>query len=82
MDKICCCAESSLPDITVNVKCACCESHVEDHQAKDSPDFNVIRGEEESEKRDEDETICCCFRRKRHANAKKKKNEAHDGEKA
>ena len=79
MDKVCCCCcpEPDLPDISVNVTCACCESHVEESNAKDSPDFTIEEqpketGEEEEEEAEED-SVCCCFQRKRHANVKKRK---------
>ena len=66
----CCCAEPEAPDISVNVTCACCESHVDERQARDSTDFTDAPLPNE-----EEDIVCCCFRRKRHANVKKKKND-------
>ena len=73
MNKFCCCADPELPNLSFNVTCACCQSKVDEHTAKDTPDFNVdeIDGREDQ--------ISCCFRlcRKRHAKSrrdKKKKN--------
>lgn len=70
MNKLCCCSDSELPDISVNVTCACCESHVEEKEGKDSPDLNVVEATLEEV---EEDKVCCCFHRKRHAKAKKKK---------
>ena len=67
----CCCAEPEAPDISVNVTCACCESHVDERQARDSTDFTDAPLPNE----EEEDIVCCCFRRKRHANVKKKKND-------
>ena len=86
MNKLCCCTEPELPDISVNVTCACFESHVEQVSAKDSPDLDITKEEEETaqkaEEEEEDSICCCCFRRKRHANARKKKCQPSDGSKA
>ena len=68
----CCCAEPEAPDISVNVTCACCESHVDERQARDSTDFTDAPL---PNKEEEEDIVCCCFRRKRHANVKKKKND-------
>lgn len=75
MNKLCCCSDSELPEISVNVTCACCESRVEEKEGKDSPDFNITEAPlaEEEEK---DDKVCCCFRRKRHAKAKKKSKQS------
>ena len=79
MDKLCCCLEPDLPDISVNVTCACCESRVEEHSVKDVTDS--VDGEEKLEKVDEkeDKVCCCCFRRKRHAKSKNDKKSSHNG---
>lgn len=90
MDKICCCLEHDLPDISFNVTCACCDSHVQEQNVQDVTDFDLSDEEEqkkevEKEKVDEeDTTCCCCFRRKRHAKpkkGKKKKFLSRNGEK-
>ena len=77
MDKLCCCLEPDIPDISVNVNCACCESRLEERTIKDSTDLNMSANEtnsmreEKEEDKDETSTCCCCFRRKRHAKSKK-----------
>ena len=78
----CCCSEPDLPDISVNVTCACCESRVEEHSAKDEVDLDITTAKTEDELPEEEEdTVCCCFRRKRHANSKKRKKQLRDGSK-
>ena len=70
--KLCCCSEPDLPDISVNVTCACCESHVEERDVTDSLEITEAPMAKEEDVQ-EDAIYCCCFRRKRHANVKKKK---------
>ena len=79
----CCCSEPDLPDISVNVTCACCESRVEEHSAKDEVDLDITTAKTEDElpEEEEEDTVCCCFRRKRHANSKKRKKQLRDGSK-
>ena len=81
MNKLCpcCCDDNDLPDITVNVTCACCESRVEEHSATDMPDSDTQKEEETLEQKVEEQedagSYCCCFgrRRKRHAKSNKKR---------
>ena len=82
MDKLCCCLESDLPDISVNVNCACCESRVEERVAKDTTDSDMPPKETDRMRKedDKDETsTCCCFRRKRHAKSKNEKERVCNG---
>ena len=79
MSKFCCCPDPELPDITVNVTCACCESQIDDHQVNDSSSLDIS---EEQPEKEEDTICCCCFKRKRHAKLKKKKGESQDGSRA
>ena len=91
MNKLCCCAEPELPDISVSFNCACCDSRVE--RRTDIHDFDMAvketsdhlqeqQQDDEEEKKDEEDdeiTYCCCFPRKRHAKSKKSKKKRHDG---
>lgn len=84
MDKLCCCLEQDLPDISVNVTCACCDSRVEEKNVNEGTDLDLNEKEEAKKENMEEEntTCCCCFRRKRHAKLKKKKtSQSHDGKK-
>ena len=90
MNKLCCCVEPELPDISVSVNCACCESRVQERKAKDVTDLTtsemditkaneknkeeISTDEDDKAKEETDTTCCCCFRRKRHAKPKKNKN--------
>ncbi len=90
MDKLCCCCDPDLPNITVRLKCtcACCKGHVEENEVdgQDTPDCAMTVEEskkvEEEEEEGKDTTCCCCFRRKRHAKSKRKKCHSRDGAKA
>lgn len=81
MKKFCCC-EPEVPDVTVNIKCACCKGNVEETTVKDSTDLNADEQPETIQENKEDDTICCCFRRKRHAKLKRAKEHVHDGTQA
>lgn len=90
MNKLCCCTDNELPDVSVNVTCACCESRVQERKTKDSPDLDMTENdvneqdkklEVENEENEYKTCCCCCFRRKRHAKKKKKKNISHHGSK-
>lgn len=79
MNKLCCCIEQDVPDISLNFTCACCESRVQQQRkADDSTDLETVDKEDQVKKKKEDEdeekytVCCCCFRRKRHAKEKKK----------
>ena len=78
MNKLCCCTDPELPNLTFKVTCVCCQSKVDDRRGKDSPDFNAdeIDGNEEQ--------ASCCFplRRKCHAKVegKKKTVSSSDGQ--
>ena len=82
MDKLCCCCEPDVPNITVQFNCACCKSHVEEREVKDEVDLNKADmkslKEEEEEEEEESITTCCCFRRKRHAKPKKRKRQSSE----
>ena len=89
MNKLCCCVEPELPDISVSFNCACCDSRVE--RRTDAPDFDMavketseyLQEDKDQKKKEEEEeeeiTYCCCFQRKRHAKSKKAKKKRHDG---
>ena len=82
MNKLCCCADPELPDITVSFNCACCESRVErrtDTTDLEMPVPETCKEEKEMAKEDEVTTCCCCFRRKRHAKSKEVGKERQDG---
>ena len=84
MDKLCCCCEPDIPNISVQlINTPCCESHIEEREAQVEPDLNMsIEEEEGREQKEEDETCCCCFRIKRHAKSKRKKRcRSQDGAK-
>ena len=74
MNKLCCCADAELPDVTVKITCPCCESHMEDREEDetDSPNDQCKPVREKQKEQEEETTRCCCFRRKRHAKLKKK----------
>lgn len=81
MNKVCCCnGEPELPDISVHVTCACCESRVEEHSVTDMSDLDIAT--EKAEEVEKEDVVCCCFHRKRHAKSKKRKDQGHDGAKA
>ena len=77
MNKLCCCADPDVPDISLTVTCACCESRVQQRKTNDSPDLDIAEMNEKKEVQDEEKkeeeeeekytVCCCCFRRKRHA---------------
>jgi hypothetical protein len=80
MNKLCCCAEPELPDVTLNITCACCKSRVQRRKGQDEIDLDTVKeiakeeiAKEEIAKEEEDESICCCFRRKHHAKRNKDK---------
>jgi len=91
MNKLCCCIEQDVPDISLNFTCACCESRVQQRKTNDSTDLETsdkkvkIEVEEKKEHEDEDgdeekrTVCCCCFARKRHAKDKMKKKRPRDG---
>lgn len=79
MNKLCCCGDNELPDVSVNVNCACCKSRIEEHEAKDSTDFNITQEKAEAE----DPTCsCCCFVWKHHAKSNRKKKSSRNGTEA
>lgn len=85
MDKLCCCNDQSLPDISINFNCACCESRLEERVMKDTVDLDTVKAEVVSEKKEiesdtEEDTCCCCFRPKRHAKSKNRDRQS-DGRK-
>ena len=71
MDKLCCCTDSEFPTFSLHVTCACCQSKVDEHDAKDSTDFDMSSIEKEVKEieKDMEEKVTCCFKicRKRHA---------------
>ena len=74
MNKLCCCIEPDIPNISFSfrVACACCKGSVEEY---DEPDTNVTELEKikrEGVEEEKEDTCCCCFRRKRHAKSKNK----------
>jgi hypothetical protein len=74
MNKLCCCAESEVPDFTLNITCACCKSRVQRRKGQDEIDAAVQEIEEE------EKTFCCCLRRKNHAKKRKDKtSHSHHG---
>lgn len=76
MNKLCCC-EPELPEISVNVTCACCDSHVEEHARKDETDSSIS---EEPQVEENVDTVCCgCFKRTRQAKLKKKNKKCENG---
>ena len=86
MNKLCCCADPDVPDISLTVTCACCESRVQQRKTNDSPDLDIVEMKEKKEVQDEEKkeeekytVCCCCFRRKRHAKEKKKKKRTCNG---
>ena len=85
MNKLCCCAEPELPDITVSFNCACCDSRVERRTNKDTTDLEMPvqeTADKEEKKIDEEDkvtTCCCCFRRTRHAKSRECGKKTHDG---
>ena len=84
MNKICSCADPDIPDISLNVTCACCESRVQQRKTNELPDLDKEETKDlqkvEKEEEEEKYTVCCCcFRRKRHAKDKKKKNRTRNG---
>ena len=65
MSKFCCCADPELPNLSFSVTCVCCQSKVDEHIKKDSPDLTM----DEVDGKEDDKQVICCFltRRKRHA---------------
>ena len=68
-----------MPDITLNIRCVCCESHLEETgTVKDATDCTIEEIEPQKEFNNDEEVeeegniSCCCFRVKRHAKKKKK----------
>ena len=83
MDKLCCCcADHSLPDISINFNCACCKSRLEERVMKDTVDLDTAEAKAASEKESdtEEDTCCCCFRPKHHAKSKNEERQ-NDGRK-